>query len=285
MDISEVLLYLDLMKKAKRRPDLDELKMMLYYLDNYDQVKEFNDKLFELKFFPPNKFIASSLIHFIEDYQISIELKNWILLQKSKRNYQSLFIHLICLCKTEEEALNIINEAKKHGVKLDESWVSIFDSFYRIKNSQIEWKKIQKSKFYDRFPQMYEDFCKMKTNYFNSISPKQLIENLLEKEPNTYDTQKTVQTSVYYRSIYIKEFARIVANGICQLCDNEAPFLDKQGNPFLEVHHIHYLSKGGTDTIDNVVAICPNCHRKVHQLELEEDVKKLKDKAQENLEV
>lgn len=285
MDISEVLLYLDLMKKAKRRPNLDELKMMLYYLDNYDQVKEFYNKLIENKFRPPHRFTAFSLIHFIEDYQACIEIKKMILKQNTRRNYRPVFIHQICLCKTEEEALYIINEAKKYGVKIDESWVNIFDSFYRIKKSQIEWKETQKFNFYERFPQMYGDFCELKSNYFNSISSKQLKEDLLEKESHTDKTQKTVQTSLSIRSVYIKEFARKVANGICQLCDNKAPFLDKQGKPFLEVHHIHYLSKGGSDTIDNVVAICPNCHRKVHLLELEEDEKKLKDKALENLEV
>ncbi|WP_296863638.1 HNH endonuclease [Thermosyntropha sp.] len=28
--------------------------------------------------------------------------------------------------------------------------------------------------------------------------------------------------------------------------------------------HIEWLSRGGTDTIDNTVALCPNCHRKMH---------------------
>ncbi|AMQ05903.1 HNH endonuclease [Sporosarcina psychrophila] len=83
--------------------------------------------------------------------------------------------------------------------------------------------------------------------------------------------------------MYVKEFARGAAKGICQLYDNEAPFLDKQGNPFLEVHHVHYLSKGGSDTMDNVVALCPNCHRKIRQLELEEDVNKITEKALGNL--
>lgn len=44
-----------------------------------------------------------------------------------------------------------------------------------------------------------------------------------------------------------------VAKGICQLCDKEAPIKDKHGQPFLEVHHIHYLSNGGEDKIENVI--------------------------------
>jgi 5-methylcytosine-specific restriction protein A len=39
----------------------------------------------------------------------------------------------------------------------------------------------------------------------------------------------------------------------------------------LEVHHIQWLSNDGDDTIDNIVALCPNCHRKMHILDLEKD--------------
>jgi predicted HNH restriction endonuclease len=35
------------------------------------------------------------------------------------------------------------------------------------------------------------------------------------------------------------------------------------GQPYLEVHHINELGKGGDDTPQNVAAICPNCHARV----------------------
>ena len=41
-------------------------------------------------------------------------------------------------------------------------------------------------------------------------------------------------------------------------------------------HHLKWLSKGGIDTIDNVVALCPNCHRKMHELNNKDDIKNLK---------
>ena len=43
-----------------------------------------------------------------------------------------------------------------------------------------------------------------------------------------------------------------------------APFKKRNGEPFLEVHHVMWLSEGGSDSIENTVALCPNCHRKVH---------------------
>jgi 5-methylcytosine-specific restriction protein A len=43
-----------------------------------------------------------------------------------------------------------------------------------------------------------------------------------------------------------------------------APFNNAKGEPHLETHHIVWLAKGGMDTIENTVALCPNCHRKMH---------------------
>ncbi|PGR23313.1 hypothetical protein COC52_24870 [Priestia megaterium] len=40
-----------------------------------------------------------------------------------------------------------------------------------------------------------------------------------------------------------------------------------------------WLSQAGLDTLDNTVALCPNCHRKMHSLNLEEDIIKLRDKV------
>jgi 5-methylcytosine-specific restriction protein A len=83
-------------------------------------------------------------------------------------------------------------------------------------------------------------------------------------------------TTIYERNAYVSEYAKRRANGICQLCEREAPFKNKDGELYLETHHVEWLSKGGTDTLDNTVALCPNCHRKMHVLDLEEDKSKLK---------
>ena len=55
------------------------------------------------------------------------------------------------------------------------------------------------------------------------------------------------------------------ANGICEKCKQKAPFVRKKDNtPYLEVHHIKQLSEGGDDSIENAIAVCPNCHRELH---------------------
>ena len=80
----------------------------------------------------------------------------------------------------------------------------------------------------------------------------------------------------------VKEYARRRAAGHCQLCDEPAPF-ESNGVPFLEVHHVKWLAEGGPDTVDNVVALCPNCHRKMHIINTPKDVQILVNKAKEPL--
>ena len=55
------------------------------------------------------------------------------------------------------------------------------------------------------------------------------------------------------------------ANGVCHTCGNKAPFIRRSDStPYLEVHHKRPLAQGGKDTIENAIALCPNCHRKAH---------------------
>lgn len=79
----------------------------------------------------------------------------------------------------------------------------------------------------------------------------------------------------YERNANISYYVKRIAHGICALCKLPAPFISKDGEPFLHAHHIEYLSRGGKDILENCVAVCPNCHAKIHNLEQEEDVLKL----------
>lgn len=79
-------------------------------------------------------------------------------------------------------------------------------------------------------------------------------------KPNTRDGM--VRT--YVRDQAVIAWVLREANGICDCCRIAAPFADEDGNPFLEVHHMRQLSHGGSDTVSNTVALCPNCHRRLH---------------------
>jgi 5-methylcytosine-specific restriction protein A len=86
---------------------------------------------------------------------------------------------------------------------------------------------------------------------------------------------RVATTTTYQRDANVVNYTLKRANGVCELCEQDAPFKKKNGEPYLEVHHVIQLAHGGEDTIDNAVALCPNCHRKMHSLGLKSDLTKL----------
>jgi 5-methylcytosine-specific restriction protein A len=74
-----------------------------------------------------------------------------------------------------------------------------------------------------------------------------------------------VVSRAYRRNVDVIAEVLHQAKGICEECHKPAPFnRASDGEPFLEVHHRIMLSKGGEDTVANALALCPNCHRKLH---------------------
>ncbi|MBK1708080.1 hypothetical protein CKO17_03145 [Marichromatium gracile] len=72
-------------------------------------------------------------------------------------------------------------------------------------------------------------------------------------------------TTRYLRDPAVVRAARERANGVCEHCGKPAPFVSREtGQPFLEVHHLTPLAEKGEDVLDNVKALCPNCHRQLH---------------------
>ena len=86
---------------------------------------------------------------------------------------------------------------------------------------------------------------------------------------------RNVTTPQHIRSPYVSEHAKRRAGGVCQLCEEPAPFKNAKGEPYLETHHIVWMSRGGTDTPENTVALCPNCHRRMHVVDSKTDIRKL----------
>lgn len=85
------------------------------------------------------------------------------------------------------------------------------------------------------------------------------------KVANKYPSaiQRTVIT--FNRNADVVAEALFRAKGKCEHCKKSAPFVRQvDGSPYLEVHHVDRLADGGEDTIENVIALCANCHREAH---------------------
>jgi 5-methylcytosine-specific restriction protein A len=72
------------------------------------------------------------------------------------------------------------------------------------------------------------------------------------------------KTYVHYRSDAVKWYVLRRAEGVCEGCGVPAPFRSTLGIPYLEPHHIRRRSDAGPDHPQWVIALCPNCHARVH---------------------
>lgn len=97
-------------------------------------------------------------------------------------------------------------------------------------------------------------------------------DDLFHFEPR--NIQAARKTTVVFSS---RERAFVIrrAEGRCQLCGCEAPFIGTNGIPYLEIHRIKPIEQGGTHHRDNLAAVCPNCNRRLQVLRDPADLKKL----------
>lgn len=110
----------------------------------------------------------------------------------------------------------------------------------------------------------------------------QLVAKIMENPNATCVNQKREATTSYYeRNPFLSAYIKKRSAGICDLCGCAAPFLTKDGFPYLESHHIVWLARGGKDIPDNMVALCPNCHKKMHIVDSESDKQQLLHKVLE----
>jgi 5-methylcytosine-specific restriction protein A len=76
--------------------------------------------------------------------------------------------------------------------------------------------------------------------------------------------RKEGRRSYIERSASVRAYVLKRAKGVCESCDNPAPFTRSNGEPYLEPHHTRRLADGGPDHPRWVGAICPACHREIH---------------------
>jgi 5-methylcytosine-specific restriction enzyme A len=85
-----------------------------------------------------------------------------------------------------------------------------------------------------------------------------------DADPTEESGPKDGLRKTYARSEALKMFVRTRADGRCEGCGKNAPFLTKADAPYLEAHHTNRRSDTGPGNRKTVIALCPNCHCRVH---------------------
>ena len=127
--------------------------------------------------------------------------------------------------------------------------------------------------FKDFFTQKFnniKDFSEQKFNDFNAFNNEK------------YKPQKHTQTTqVYERNQELKNICINRAGFQCEIDNNHKSFISSKQHNYVEAHHIIPLSFQdkfivNLDTLENLISLCPVCHKAIHQGNREEKLKVLK---------
>lgn len=131
-------------------------------------------------------------------------------------------------------------------------------------NQEHKDKVVQEEKTPKEESQNLESFIqgRIDTKNLNKLRKEAVDDS--SSSVSTYSSEKSQNIHQYNRSRKVKEYVKARAEGVCEGCDRPAPFRSKTGEPYLHAHHIHELSNGGSDSPETVIALCPNCHYRVH---------------------
>ncbi len=167
-----------------------------------------------------------------------------------------------------------------------ENWLRPFWSneilFKDIRYSWIELTSV----LTDRNMKINELAIKLKQQGLSSEDKKNIvaqyrIENLIDDDDD----------EILYSSQNVKEMAKLRDWYMCEIDHNHITFDSKSnGKNYVEAHHLIPFSERNNyelsiDVVENIVCLCPNCHRKIH-LAIDEEKKELlnplfRDKAQQ----
>lgn len=115
-------------------------------------------------------------------------------------------------------------------------------------------------------------------NDLNKLSPKQEMKIIYsnEEKSSSIPPKKIFNKKMAYnRSVREALISKRKSNYKCELDNTHSTFMSSiDGNNFVEAHHLIPMSvqdnyKNTLDFADNIVTLCPNCHRLIHHADPE----------------
>lgn len=109
-------------------------------------------------------------------------------------------------------------------------------------------------------------------NIFSQIDINTLKEKVENINTDPIKVQRQINT--YTRNNALRALVKVKSNYSCQIPScNYIGFKKSNGEKYIEIHHLAPLSQEGKDSIENTVALCPTCHRKLHYAHNKEELK------------
>jgi len=177
--------------------------------------------------------------------------------------------------------------SNRYGAKLDSITlirppISLFEVRERI--PKLEWARYPRSITTpsDKLAESVRDLVRLhryagsqqEQNGFGAATPDEIMKTASFRLGRD---DKPIQRIInqYIRRDRVKAVVLRRANGICEGCGRPAPFRTAKGRLFLETHHTQKRAEAGSEHPRDVIALCPNCHRRTEYSEDSESFNRL----------
>lgn len=113
----------------------------------------------------------------------------------------------------------------------------------------------------------------MPQNQWSQVSVSDIEDDVYQQAIQAYQAapanKKTQIVSSFVRSLAVANKALATAKFKCELDPLHTTFQGMSGKPYMEAHHLIPMCRQGEfkfslDVVENIVCLCPNCHRLVH---------------------
>jgi 5-methylcytosine-specific restriction endonuclease McrA len=92
----------------------------------------------------------------------------------------------------------------------------------------------------------------------NKLDKDELLDKIIDCE-NDNSEKITINGKTYKRHNYLMVQIKKYRNYKCQFCSTKIP--KSNGDYYIEACHIKAKSEGGKDRLNNILILCPNCHK------------------------
>ena len=186
-----------------------------------------------------------------------VELKDYIKNKSNDKSYSSFWIDYAFLYLTYHKGYSIWRDSKERRiVGIDNLKVKEYEDEDLI--AKLFPDKID---YYINHPKSGK---KEKTDETNE--PEKILPIYVEDESVLYNAGLKLK-----RNQSLKKYAFERENYTCELCGTKNTFKNRNGEEYFEGHHLIMYNvssqrkyKYSLDILENIICLCPMCHRKIH---------------------
>lgn len=193
-------------------------------------------------------FVIASYNTYDKIMYFVVELKEYIKNKSNDRSYSSFWVDYSFIDYTYKKGYSINRDSKgRIIIGIDNNRIKEFEDEDLIKRIFIT-----ENDYYDNAKKRID-----------KIKEKKVF---IENEETTYNPGIKLK-----RNQLLKKEAFERENYTCELCGTNSTFKNKSGEEYFEGHHLIMYNissqrkyKYSLDTSDNIICLCPTCHRKIH---------------------